>query len=113
MFTTPGEKRISLQTVDAQGNVTAVTDQTIFIFANRLVMEKLSMSPETTTEGAIDIDNDGMLELLTDNGIYENDGKGNYTKVKKIYNTIYLSMTNHTLQTLTEMAWLYCYSFLL
>ena len=87
-FTTPGEKRISLQTVDAQGNITAVTDQTIFIFANRLVMEKLSMSPSRTdVYGTIDMDNDGMPELLTGNGVHENDGKGNYTKVKKIYNT--------------------------
>lgn len=87
-FTTPGEKRISLQTVDTQGNVTAVTDQTIFIFANRLVMEKLSTSPSRTDiYGTIDMDNDGTPELLTDNGVHENDGKGNYTKVKKIYNT--------------------------
>ena len=87
-FTTPGEKRISLQTVDTQGNVTAVTDQTIFIFANRLVMEKLSTSPSRTDiYGTIDMDNDGTPELLTYNGVHENDGKGNYTKVKKIYNT--------------------------
>ena len=33
------------------------------------------------------MDNDGTPELLTYNGVHENDGKGNYTKVKKIYNT--------------------------
>ena len=51
-------------------------------------MEKLSTSPSRTDiYGTIDMDNDGTPELLTDNGVQENDGKGNYTKVKKIYNT--------------------------
>lgn len=86
-FTTPGEKRISLQMVNSKGEVSATADQTIFIFANKMVIEELSTSPSTTVNSVLDIDNDGMPELLTPNGVYENNGKGNYTKVKKIYNT--------------------------
>lgn len=86
-FTTPGEKRITLQTANSNGEVSVTTDQNIFIFPNRILSEKLSASPETTARGAIDLDNDGIAELLTGNGVYENDGKGNYCKIKKIYNT--------------------------
>lgn len=101
-FTTPGEKRISLQTVDTQGNVTAVTDQTIFIFANRLVMEKLSTSPcqEQISTAPWSMDNDGTPELLTYNGIHGNDGK--VTTSEKYITQIYLSTINHTLQTLAR-----------
>lgn len=86
-FTTPGEKRITLQTANSNGEVSVTTDQNIFIFPNRILSEKLSASPETAARGAIDLDNDGIAELLTGNGVYENDGKGNYSKIKKIYNT--------------------------
>lgn len=86
-FMTPGKKRISLQTMNPEGEISSTTDQTIFIFANKMIIEKLLTSPEATVRGAIDLNNDGKLELLTGNGVYENDGKGNYTKVKKIYNT--------------------------
>ncbi|WP_455587515.1 FG-GAP-like repeat-containing protein [Bacteroides sp.] len=87
-FPTPGKKRISLQTSNARGEISTTTDKQIFIFANRLINESWTLSSVVYgISGAIDMDNDGIVELLTDNGVFENDGKGNYTKIKKIYNT--------------------------
>lgn len=88
-FTLPGEKHISLQTTDAQGKVSDVKDKSIFIFGNRFKEKVLSMLPEKPSyiTCAMDMDNDGLPELLTSNGVYESDGKGKFSKIKKIYNT--------------------------
>lgn len=87
-YITPGKKNISLQTTDAQGNISEVKDKTFFIFGSRFIEDVLSATPKVNGfYGAVDIDNDGITEVLTNNGIYESNGKGEYTKIKKIYNT--------------------------
>ena len=87
-YDTPGEKRITLRTEDKQGGASSVTDKSIFIFANRIVREDLDLDPAgADVNGIVDMDNDGLPELLTSNGVYESDGKGHYNKLKKIYNT--------------------------
>lgn len=87
-YTAPGQKSISLQTTDTQGNTSDLIDKTFFIFGNRFIEKALSATPEVKGfYGAIDIDNDSIPEVLTNNGIYESNGKGEYTKIKRIYNT--------------------------
>lgn len=84
----PGEKRITLRTGGKQGGTSSVTDKAFFIFANRIVREDLDLDPaDADVNGIVDMDNDGLPELLTSNGVYESDGKGHYNKLKKIYNT--------------------------
>ena len=81
-FTTPGEKRISLQTVDKQGSISKLTEKVIDIFGN-----KITGSHQGDFGYVLDLDCDGFPELLTSNGVYENIGDGKFEKVKKIYNT--------------------------
>ena len=85
VFDTPGDKRVALSVTDGDGNV-SVADQQVSIAANKLTEGDLGIDNYTVT-GFMDMDNDGLPELLTGNGVYESDGKGNYTKLKKIYNT--------------------------
>lgn len=86
-FTTPGEKIISLYTSDEEGNVSDVTEEKIFVFANK-IEEANYLSPSTNIRGVIDLDADGTPELLTRNGVYEyNEDNGLFEKIKKIYNT--------------------------
>lgn len=87
-YITSGQKNLSLQTTDAQGNTSEVKDKTFFIFGNRFIEDVLSATPEVKGfYGAVDLDNDGIPEILTNNGVYESNGRGEYTKTKKIYNT--------------------------
>ena len=88
-FTTPGEKRISLQTISTKGEVSATTDENIYIFSNKIVLDTLTLTPKdyTVVYGAIDMNGDGTMELLTSNGVHEYDSKDTYNKIKKIYNT--------------------------
>ena len=83
-FSEPGEKRITLTTTDNNGNI-SVSDKQLYISANKLESKKLI--DNYWCYGVIDLDNDGLYELLTSNGVYESDEEGNYTKLKKIYNT--------------------------
>ena len=94
-FTAPGQKRITLQTRNAAGEISAVYMQETFLFANKFT-ETFSFSPNrygtnnnriVSPSAFADLDNCGKLEALTDNGIYENDGQGNFTKLNKIFNT--------------------------
>lgn len=87
-FLTAGDKYVSLQTIDGKGNASAVVSKKLFVFANRFMTENFPASPGFQSLcKAMDMDNDGVLELLTDNGVYERNEKGEYVKIKKIYNT--------------------------
>lgn len=88
-FTTPGQKNISLQTENAKGELSAIANESFYIFPNKLALDTLELTPKenTGTYGAIDLDGDGIMELLTGNGVHEYAGKDTYSKIKKIYNT--------------------------
>jgi len=84
----PGEKTISLQVSDGQGNSSAVESKTFDIFANQFVTSGITFDPECNGVCAlVDLDGNGVMDALTGNGVYENDGEAYFTKVKKIYNT--------------------------
>ncbi len=86
-FASPGEKRITLQVSDGSGNM-ASTDKQLYISANKIAYDTVALDPaETKIWGTIDMDGDGVPELLTGNGVYENTGKEKYVKLRKIYNT--------------------------
>lgn len=99
-FAAPGQKHISLQTTNAKGELSAVTDESIYIFPNKLALDTLVFTPDGIggTYTAVDLDGDGTMELLTGNGVYEYDSKDAYTKIKKIYNTN-LSFSNGVMYT--------------
>mgnify|MGYP002417662551 CR=1 FL=1 len=83
MYDTPGKKRITLKVTDAGGNV-STSDRQIFISGTKLVEKE---TDGFSIIGFIDMDCDGLTELLTSNGVYENDGEGGFKKLAKIYNT--------------------------
>lgn len=83
MYDTPGDKRITLKVTDAGGNV-STSDRQIFISGTKLVEKKFD---DFTLRNVLDLDCDGLTELLTSNGVYENDGEGGFKKLAKIYNT--------------------------
>lgn len=83
MYDTPGKKRITLKVTDAVGNV-STSDRQIFISGTKLVEKKFD---DFTLRNVLDLDCDGLTELLTSNGVYENDGEGGFKKLAKIYNT--------------------------
>ena len=86
-FTAPGQKRITLQTKNAAGELSALCAQETYLFANKFTNGGIPYSPSATPIAFADLDNCGKLEALTNNGVYQNDGKGNFTKVNKIFNT--------------------------
>ncbi len=83
MYDTPGNKRITLKVTDAEGNV-STSDRQIFIVGTKLINKKFD---GFSLRNVLDMDDDGQAELLTSNGVYENDGNGGFKKVAKIYNT--------------------------
>lgn len=84
----PGEKTVSLQVSDGKGNSSPLESKTFDIFANQFVNEGITFDPsDPTIYTWIDLNGNGALDALTDNGVYENDGEAWFTKVKKIYNT--------------------------
>lgn len=84
-FSEPGEKRIKLQVSDKNGQV-FVSDKLLQIFANKHTVNEVAENVYNI-ESVVDLDCDGLPELLTRNGVYEYSGDGRYTKLKKIYNT--------------------------
>lgn len=89
-FPTPGEKIITLQTTDKNQNMSQVTERKLFVFGNKLESMNLSLSPTVIAskiEAIVDLDNDGIAEFLTYNGVYERKENGTYEKIKKLYNT--------------------------
>ncbi|MDL2241508.1 FG-GAP-like repeat-containing protein [Bacteroidales bacterium OttesenSCG-928-L03] len=88
-YTLPGKKRITLQTRTASGDLSPVYERETILFANKFT-EAFTFTPSEGGWGIAtlaDLDNNGQLEALTYNGIYVNDGQGNYTKLGKIFNT--------------------------
>lgn len=84
-FSEPGEKRIKLQVSDKNGQV-FVSDKLLQIFANKHTVNEVAENAYNI-ESVVDLDCDGLPELLTRNGVYEYNGDERYTKLKKIYNT--------------------------
>lgn len=84
----PGEKTVSLQVSDGKGNSSPLESKTFDIFANQFKNGGIVFDPSGTTVYAwVDLDGNGALDALTENGVYENDGEAWFSKVKKIYNT--------------------------
>lgn len=86
-FSEPGEKRIKLQVSDKNGQV-FVSDKLLQIYANKYTQNDISGAGIwIPIYGIVDLDCDGLPEILTSNGIYEYSEDKIYTKLKKIYNT--------------------------
>lgn len=81
-FPTSGSKAITLSATSASGN-RAVKSRTVKINGSRFERDEAF---ETTVDAAFDMDLDGKTEVLARN-FYEGDEEGNYTTVKRIYNS--------------------------
>ncbi len=85
-YTLPGAKKITLQTRNIAGDLSPVCERETYLFANKIT-PAFRFEPHASPVAFADLDNCGKLEALTPNGIYANDGNGNFTKVDKIFNT--------------------------
>lgn len=88
LWPTAGEKVVSLTVTDRDGHVAAMEKKTLDIFANKF--EKGGITYDVSGvygEGPVDLDGNGIMDVLTKKGVFEGNGKGEFTKVKKVYNT--------------------------
>ena len=84
---TPGDKNVTLRAVSADGSE-YVSSRTIHVMPARIVKSKIdSYSPIA----AVDLDLDGVSELLLSSKFYEYDAAGNYTPLKKLFNNNFSS----------------------
>lgn len=83
-FDEGGEKRISLQVFDGNGNIAGISERVLNV--NKVNFTKCE---DSEMKMAIDLDGDGYMERLKEYEykFYEGDPDGNYTNLKYIYNT--------------------------
>lgn len=86
-YDVPGEKTVSLKIADAAGNVLASSEKSFFVFANKFEIGGVTYDVSASPLQFVDLGGNGVIDAITDNGVFEGDGQGNFTKVKKIYNT--------------------------
>ncbi len=90
IYTTQGVKKITLQTRNAQGEVSPVCEkETNYLFANKFTFLNNSFYDNgyASPVAFADLDNNGTLEALTTKGVYQNDGLGSYSKIGRLWNT--------------------------
>ncbi len=85
-FETGGEKIIKLRVRGTDGNLSVPYTRTLSVNPTKFT---LATDGQPTPKLAFDMDGDGLYEILSKSELrlYESDGAGGYTPVKKIYNT--------------------------
>lgn len=88
VYSTPGDKNIVLSVTDPRGNKSTVS-HIVHVMPSRIT-PALEDIPDV--ESAFDMDLDGKVELVTSGSrdgqcFYEGDADGNYTAVKRLFNT--------------------------
>lgn len=81
-FPTPGNKTITLTVTSAMGS-RATKSRTVTVNGARVTCD---LAFETYPDAAFDMDCDGKTEVLAEK-FYEGDDEGNYTAVKRIFNS--------------------------
>ena len=84
-YDTPGYRSVSLKVEDKKGNKYNSNIEKIYLGAATYYEDK--QTGLYKINNAVDFNLNGRAELITENGIWESDGEGNYSKVKKIFNT--------------------------
>jgi len=83
VFDNAGEKTISLQLENANGDVLPSSSQQITVLSNKFINKLVG-----PYGSLLDIDSNGALDgLFSEGGIFENNGKGDFTKIPKLYNS--------------------------
>ena len=81
VYNTPGEKTISLQVSDGQGNSSPIETKTI-------VVSPIKFVPTTKMDqSCIDMNMDGLMDAIRHDGFYRGKTDGTMAKVAKTYNT--------------------------
>lgn len=93
VYETPGDKHISLRTVDAQGRMSSLYGRDLTVSHSTL-----RQLPQNDIQAALDLDEDGVTEYysvpwrdtyggLRGGAFYQNDGKGGYEFIPKMFNS--------------------------
>ena len=81
VYNTSGEKTISLQVSDGQGNSSPIETKTIVVSPIKFV------STTNVNQSCIDINMDGLMDAIRHDGFYRGKTDGTMAKVAKTYNT--------------------------
>ena len=81
VYNTSGEKTISLQVSDGQGNSSPIETKTIVVSPIKFV------STTNVNQSCIDMNMDGLMDAIRHDGFYRGKTDGTMAKVAKTYNT--------------------------
>lgn len=87
VWNTPGDKNVTLRAISADGSE-YISSRSIHVMPARIVQAKID---SYSTIAAVDLDLDGVSELLLSSKFYEYDAAGNYTPLKKLFNNNFYS----------------------
>lgn len=82
VFDKAGEKTIILQLAAANGENLPAYEQVVEVLANKVVDIQANYSGSY-----LDFDGNGILDMGTGSGLFSNNGKGQFTKIPKLYNS--------------------------
>ena len=84
VYPTPGDRRIELTVADAQGRVSESTMKEVTVYAADREQETLGIG--NGPQAYADWDGDGDADVIAYEGFYENEGKGAFNGVGKLFN---------------------------
>ncbi|GHT73223.1 hypothetical protein AGMMS50262_03950 [Bacteroidia bacterium] len=87
IFALGGEKTIALQLTGAGGEALPAYEQEITILPNKLVKNGLPNTTYSNLYPILDMDGNGVIDAVTNNGLFYNNGQGVFTKIPKLYNS--------------------------
>ena len=91
VYHTPGDRCIELTVTDVQGRVSEATMKEVAVYAAGREQETLGIG--NAPQAYADWDGDGDADITAYNGFYENEGKGAFNALGKIFN---LNLTFNT-----------------
>ncbi len=93
VFDEPGQKQITLTVTDADGNTSTPRTADLHVSPVRFDAKEI-LSGHLTIKRIADVDGDGQLELLTNDGVYQSTADNSFEKAPGIYNTDLSIYTN-------------------
>ena len=81
VYDSPGQKVLSLQVTDGQGNASEIETRNVLVYAIKYV------STGSITQSCLDMNMDGYMDVLRTEGLFKGNADGTITKVPKTFNS--------------------------